>query len=282
MAPPNHKSGESSVADRLDTARGALREALSALRNLDRLLASPVVGSKSLLDVLPEIRAACTALPAKALTVVTAANARLPDPHAAVQLLDYFRLHADRLNKALNSVNTGQLKAKQRLELEEAVRTSLEELDPARALIELIDEAAWGESTLVELADVVRETFSQQDRGSHPPNMIPAILAPTHGPVELTVNPRLATRLLPIAVGALPRKGILPVRVSIGGTEEHACLQFVRELGPGSDLVLTSPRSIPPTAATARTAAEAVGASIIVDEGGDAVVLCFPRTAPKR
>ena len=231
-----------------------------------------------MLDVLPEIRLACTALPARALTLVTAANSKLPDPHAAIQLLDYFRLHADRLNKALDGVGPGQLKAKQRLELEEAVRTSLDELDPARALIELLDEAAWGESTLVELADVVRETFSQQDRGSHPPDMIPAILAPTHGPVELTVNPRLATRLLPIAVGALPPKRGLPVRVSIGGTDEHACLQLVRELAPGSDLILTAPRVIPPTTATARTAAEAVGASIIVDEGGGAVVLCFPRT----
>ncbi len=282
MTPPSHRSDESSAEDRLDTARGALREALSALRNLDRLLTSPVVGSKPLLEVIPEIRDACNALPDKAGLLVLSAHSRLPDRDAATQLLDYFSLHANRLNAALNQVGRGQLKAKQRLDLEEAVRVGLDELDPARSLIELIDEAAWGEPTQVELADVVRETFSQQDRGSHPPDMIPAILAPSHGPVELTVNPRLATRLLPIAVGALPPSKDLPVRVSIGGTEEHACLQLVREQGAGSDLILTAPRSIPPTAAASKTAAEAVGASIIVDEGGNAVVLCFPRTPPKR
>ena len=95
------------------------------------------------------------------------------------------------------------------------------------------------------------------------------------------MNPRLAARLLPIAVGALPAKDNLPVRVSVGGTEDHACLQLVRETGPGDELILTAPRAIPPTAAAARTAAEAVGASIVVDEGGNAVVLCFPRTPPK-
>lgn len=282
MAPRGHSSDGSSAEDRLDTARGALREALSALRNLDRLLTSPVVGSKPLLEVIPEIREACNVLPEKASMLVMAAHSRMPDQDAATQLLDYFRLHADRLNAALSQIGRGQIKAKQRLELEEAVRVGLDELDPARSLIELIDEAAWGECTQVELADVVRETFSQQDRGSHPPDMIPAILAPTHGAVELTVNPRLAARLLPIAVGALPPKGDLPVRVSIGGTEGHACLQLVREHGPGSDLILTAPRSIAPTAATSKTAAEAVGASIIIDEGGNAVVLCFPRTPPKR
>jgi hypothetical protein len=279
MAPPSRETDPSPAEDRLDTARGALRETFSSLRNLDRLLASPVVGSKSLLDVLPEIRAACTALPENALAVVSAAEGALADPQAASELLEYFRRHAANLNQALNSVG-GQIKAKQRLELEEAVRSGLDELDPARSLIELLDEAAWGESTLVELTDVVRETFSQQDRGSHPPDMIPAILAPTYGPVELTVNPRLATRLLPIAVGALPPKDGLPVRVSVGGTDGHACLQLVRELAPGSDLVLTAPRVIPPTTAAARTAADAVGATIIVDDGGNAVVLCFPRTPP--
>ncbi len=260
----------------LDTARGGLREGVSALRNLLRLLGSPVIGPRQLLELLPELEANCRAIASNSALLLAGTRERAPlTERTAAAVAELVEHQVERITAALREATPSRLKARERLTLEEVARGCLEKLDAARGLVELLDEAAWGLATPVELRDAVRGAFVLKDRGSRPPAVVPVVLTPTANRIELSLNPRLAARLVPLAVASL-EGGVTAPRITLSTLGERALLDVERSAIAGEELLLGAPTLIEPSLAAAMTAARLVGAELTLTPGRDRARLAFP------
>src|SRR6187402_254168 len=163
--PPSESRSDPLGGANVDAARGTLREALSGLRNFAELLHSVRVGSKALMTVLPDVASGCAPMRVTVDGLLEAVGARPPLAPASLALQAYFRPRFAELDRELAAAAERPLSAKSRLGLEQVITRLSLELDTARGLLDLLVEAVSGRSVLVDLAELVQQSFAGPPSG---------------------------------------------------------------------------------------------------------------------
>lgn len=264
---------------RLDAARGALRDALGGLRNLEQLLRSIRVGPKALTAVVPDVYASCDTMRSSADTLLKALQSALADDAAARALAQYVEPRVDELETALGAARRRRMNAKNRLVLEELVTRLSRELDTARELIDLLDASVSGALVRIDVAEVVRETLTSGEQvNQHAHKAFEVTAGPFAGGPELLLNPRVGMGLLAIGVVSVcTRHTHIVPHVAV---ERRPSGEIAVTVGPGdreaARHVLIARENIEPTHACAQAAARQSGARIEQAEDGSRFGVVWP------
>lgn len=259
-APP--ASGEDiRSSERLDAARGSVRDALGSLRNLEQLLRSIKVGPRALASVLPSVHASCAPLLVSCRELLDGIGS-LGDARGAIE--DFVTPRLGALEGALAAAMRSPLHARQRLALEAAVSRAASDLEAGWSLVDLLERARTAPATPVSLVEVTRST-SRLPTGPAPQGLerVSGTLTTT-ATADVLVNPRVATELVRIAarmvVAAHP--GVTPhVRVGPEGADRSGIRVSPRPT-PGESILLLAPPLIEPTVVSASAAALATGGAL--------------------
>ncbi len=266
----NHRLG---TFDTVEGARGAMRDILGSLRNAEQLLRSVRVGPKALSSVVPLLHASCGPLLeswrqlGQALGTAFAGCTRSLDAFVVPRI--------EELELALRDALTRPLNAKQRLGLEKVVVRAAADLDAARALMGLVEDAVGGAPAVVDLWELTRETFQVCDAQSDPAGEVLAATLERGESVELALNARVAMTL--IAIGVKMAAGDHPTtpHVAIRRIGRECAVVISRARGRGDALRLRAPRWIPPTLECACAAAGATRGRFEVDDDRSRVSLIW-------
>lgn len=272
---------------RLDAARGAVREALSAIRNLEQLLKSVRVGPKALMGVIPDVHQSSSTLIHRVEELLGAVEQRLDDPICARELKAFVQPRVDELTAALQKAKKRAITAKTRLALEALVERVAGELDAARSLLDMLDGAAWGRGVHVNLLEVVRESFKQSEALREGTQQLRVGLTSNAPDLELLINPRVAAMLFGLCAALVCRGTEQGASIRISRAEDQGCLVRVSAgIAEGAETVLlSSTPAIAPASSCAQAAAVLTGASVqswkLTPEGeaGSEVVLLWPASA---
>ena len=267
-------------------ARGSLRDALGAVRNLAQLLHSRRVAPKALAGILPDVLEACAPMRASMHALLTAMSDKsvvlLP---ARVALESFYEPRITKLEASLQSAMERPLNAKSRLALEEIVDASAFDLDATRALLQLLEDALGELRVWLEPRELVRQAFAAPEapRIDLLPS-IPAVLV-TRGAYELESNPRVA--MFSIAVGvelvaATAREATPTVLVSSDGPADCTIHVVPRDNPVGERLSLERRRFVEPTMPCLHAAATLSGAEMHWDSTSAVFSLRYPLAGAAR
>ncbi len=246
---------------RLEAARGLVRDSVGALKNLEQLLESIRVGPRALSSVIPDVHAACAPLRGALRELLQSLALRLPETGAVIALEAFVAPRIDDLEQALADAKGRALNARGRLVLEDVVTRSARDLDAARALIDVLDDAVSRPTISVDLSELVRQTFKGADAAAR---TVTATLRSTGSGCELTLNPRVATALVGIGVQLVAtHAATTPPCVAIERSADGTCGVSVTP-GPceGEPLVIPARTLVEPTAICVEAAARAIGARV--------------------
>jgi hypothetical protein len=228
-------------------ARGTLRDALGALRNLDQLLHSLRVGPKALSSVLPDVRDSCGPAQRAVDQLLAAAGLRLDNSQAVSELKLYFRPRLDELYRSISHAASTAMHARDRLELERVVTKVAPELEAAQALLDLLEEALAAPSIRLKLRELLDQVSLSEPTGQQ--NVIEARVEGELENVEILVQPQVAMSLLRLGVNLLrhetPNE---PAKLRLeGGPTNGLTIHF--ESGPcsGDKLLVRQQAIIAPT-----------------------------------
>ncbi len=267
-------------------ADGAVRDALTALYNLEILLRSPKVGTRLLSEVMPEVSEGLAAL-RRVMTVPLPEGTPPSFTAARTALAAFTESRLDELARANDQAFAGDFDPRNRLALEQVVARTKGDLEAAVELLDLSDRAARpvdAELSFDQLLDVATTdrarakgegvTVHVARRGEGPP---PA------GAV-FPVEPRVFRHLVAHAIARVHAEGV--VDVAVRGHAVAAGVVF--EVGPASDEERTATpyavrlvRRIAPTDAVVFASAERAKVTIAWDaaERRARVELATPRTS---
>jgi hypothetical protein len=184
------------------------------------------------------------------------------------------------LEHALTAAMTRPLNAKSRLGLEQVVTQSSRELDSARSLLQLMEDAICERSVTLDPRELVREAFSARDTplpADRPP--ISAVLTAERCGHEIELNPRVAMVLIAVGVELVashPGREIPQVSVSSDGLSTCTLRIRRRANATGEPLVLSSRGLVEPTLACLRAAATLTRAELAWDPGSAEFSLSYP------
>lgn len=241
------------------TARGTLREALGAVRNLAQLLHSLRVAPKSLSQVLPDVLEACEPM-RESMQILLAAIGEGPtlDP-ARAALEEFVNPRIGELEAALSVAMTRPLNARSRLALEEVVSNASFQLEGARALLQLLEDAICERNVRLDPRELVREAFTAPE--SSRPGGKPVITATLSDNVcgyEIALNPRVTMTLVSLGVELVAsRSGEEKPTIIVSSDGRATCtIRIVRQpQTTGESLVLTRLGIFEPTLPCLRAAA---------------------------
>ena len=257
----------------LEAARGSVRDSLGAIRNVEQLLKSIKVGPKALGAVIPDVHASCAPLLVSFRELL---NAVADLGEAPLALEAFIAPRIDQLERALRRSLSGPLNAKQRLSLESAVSRVAGDLDAARELVELLEGAMTQASVPVQLVEVVREAtkFPEGLERLAEASLMATLEAE---PVEVKVNPRVATGLTLIATAlVVERHPGRPPHIVVGrGSDGRREITVRQGSGQGETLNLLLPRIVAPTLICAQASARATGGTLELAPDGSQAVLSW-------
>ncbi len=242
---------------RLEAARGDLRDALGSVRNFAQLLHSMRVGPKAISAVLPAVQAPVEHIERSVRALLDVVAARLPDRKAADELLAYIAPRARELSHELTEAIDKPLNARRRLHLEEVVTRLSRELDAARALVDLFDDAVRGSSMRLDLAEIVREAARAREAAAV--GTVEVTVAPDIAG-EVLVNPRVAVVLLGMGARLVAQLGEGTPHVS--GRPGSTTLEISARPTTGDKIVLAAPPLVDPSLACAGAAANVAGTRV--------------------
>jgi len=277
--PPPESPSDPLAASEINAARGTLREALSALRNLAELLHSVRVGSKALVSVLPDVAAGCAPMRATIDGLLAAVATRAGAAEATAALSAYFWPRLTLLDAELGKAKDKPLSAKSRLALEQVITKLSLELDTARGLLDLLVDAVSNPPVRVDLAELVQQSFTgPPSGGSWNREQILATMSFVQAEIEVELNPRIATALFALGVELVARGGegtphVLVDQDAQGGFRMQIARSRRRE---GEDLILTARGVIDPTLTCLRAVAQISGVSLAWDESASSLCFGFP------
>ena len=278
--PPPESRSDPLGSAQIDAARGTLREALSALHNFAELLHSVRVGPKALSSVLPDVAAGCSPLRGTVDGLLTAVAAFSGLAPASVALQGYFGPRLTQLDEELARATQRPLSAKARLGLEQVITRLSLELDTARGLLDLLVEAVSDRSVPVDLAGLIKQSFSGPPSGGSSFNRdhIVATVSFVEADAEVDLNPRIATALVGLGVElvAQSQKDRPHVLVDRDAEGRHRVNIAHRLSPPGEDLVLVARGVIAPTLPCLRAVAELCGVCLNWDEHAPSLHFTFP------
>lgn len=277
--PPSSRPPPQQDSERLEAARGQLRDGLGALTNLAQLLRSIRTGPKALGAVLPDVHASCAALRESVDVLLDTLSVYVPLSDVAVpSLRTFISPRVQELEFQLGRALKRPVNARSRLTLEQVVTRQAVELDAARELIQLLESAVWEPRVRLDLLELARETSGGGGAGSDADNIAATLACPEPG-VEVFVNPRIAMTLLEIGVqlaaggsgsGATPH--VLIERQPSG----ECSITISRERGVGEPIVLQARHMLPPTVPCARTVARMIDARFEHDPDYTRIALVWP------
>jgi len=261
----------------LEDARGKLRDALAGLKNLDQLLPSLRVGPKALSSVIPDVHAACEHMRSAVLELLTAIGAKLePDLRATEAMRQFIEPRISELESALASTIGRPMTAKARLALERVVARLSRDLDLARGLLDLLDEAIASAGIRIDVSELLQQTFQAKDAASiDPTRPLPTLLVLPNDHVELFVNPRVAMAIFSIAANLAASDGS-SVRVTLRVRDDGECGVWITR-HPARALALASPQHTTElTVSCLEAAARFAGARLDRSSDGSELAFVWP------
>ncbi len=159
------------------------------------------------------------------------------------------------------------MNARTRLDLEHVVTRVSRELDAARALIDVLDDAVRGSAVRLETAELIREASRSRETISGPTTFIPVHVERGIGG-EVLANPRVAIALLGVGARLVAQTAAAtPFVASMAPGPHTRALVMTNATTAGEDIMLPAPPIFPPTLAVAQAAAEVSGARLVWDRG---------------
>jgi hypothetical protein len=259
----------------LEAARGSIRDALGAVRNVEQLLRSIKVGPKALASVIPDVHASCGPLLESFRLLL---NVIEPHEPAAVRALDAFVApRVGELEAALAPAAKGPISASTRLKLEHAVTRVVSDLEAARGLLELLEDAVSGGRARVDLLELVGQTLRATDNGSARSNDVIRATLSSSSSVEVSVSPRATMSLVTIGLKLVVGKdhSIVP-HVEVKRLDGMSGLFIQRATGQGEKLLVTAPRLVDPTLECVSGATHAMGGTLERSKDGTRVSFLWP------
>jgi hypothetical protein len=270
----------------VQNARGTLRETLGALRNFAQLLHSLRVAPKSLSSVLPDVLDALVPMRISASSWLEALDASGSVAEARLSLSAFLFPRIDEIEQALRDATAKQMNAKTRLTLEDVVSRCSFELDAARELLQLLEDAVFARRVRVDPRELVREAFtSPPSARAEGRTLVSATLSSHAAGHEIEISPRVTMVLVALGVELVgARPGRETPHVVVSGHGEEACIiRIVRRPFPtGEPLVLASRGIIEPTLPCLTAAARLTGGDVDWDVSGEAFTLRYPISQSQR
>lgn len=260
-------------------ARGTLRETLGALRNLSQLLHSLRVAPKSLSQVLPDLLDACTPLRTSVHTLLRSLETRRGVEPACRALEAFFLPRIAELEAGLREAMARPLNAKSRLALEDVVAKSSYELDAARELMQLLEDAVYERSMRLDPRELVRQAFSTPPSSrAEGRTLVSAMLGAHDAGQEIDINPRSAMVLIALGVELVAaRPGREAPHVVISSDDRTCRIRVTRKaFATGEPLVLVARGIIEPTLPCVRSAATLSSAELEWYPASEEFSLSYP------
>ncbi|MBX3183431.1 MAG: hypothetical protein KIT72_03305 [Polyangiaceae bacterium] len=233
-------------------ARGALRDTVGALHNLEQLLKSIRVGPRALSMVIPDVHASCQRLPQTLTQLLGLGPAEALDSFAALQAFAEPRVKE--LTEALARVRRRAMTARRRLDLELVVARKTAELDAVRALADCLDEALTQRELHLDLTQLAVQALTSGGEAAGP-RLHVALYTETANS-ELLVNPHLATRLVLLGLSWVTDSGTRPARVTVTQGERGATLEIeALDTAESDSLTVGVPSTIAPSLEVLKAAA---------------------------
>jgi hypothetical protein len=261
-------------------ARGTLREALGAVRNLAQLLHSLRVAPKSLAQVLPDVLEACTPMRASVQTLLAAVAEDAAVEPARGALESFFDPRIAELEAALRDAMSRSLNAKSRLALEDVVAKCSFELGAARELLQLLENALCERPVRLVPRELVRESFSSPPSArSEGRALVSAMLSSHDCGQDIEIKPRVAMFLIAVGVelvGSRPGRETPHIRITSDG--RGTCTISIHRLAnaTGEPLVLASRGILDPTLPCLQAAASVTGGRLDWSASAEEFSLSYP------
>lgn len=256
---PGPTSGTSTrLSARAPSAWGATRDALAAVHNLDALLRSLNVLYRTILDLLPELRAAAGVLRD---TFERARAAEAPSMH------DVGEHGAGRAAELARLLDATAVADEERDDLADRARTLADELEAAADLLALLERAADPMPTDVNVDLVVRETVRLSGTGRGRELVVRFDEASPD--CTLHADPHVVGPLLLLLIACVHAAGVTEVVVRARCTDAEATFTVeavAPDEAPHPTLVMRVLPAVPPTASAAHRVAEQIGAALELGE----------------
>jgi hypothetical protein len=186
---------------RVDAARGAVRDAVGGLRNLEQLSGSMRVGPRSLSSVLPDVRASCEPLQAALDELLTLIASQSSHTRATLQTLrEYYSPRILELSEFLTGAQGKPMQARNRLHLQQVITRLSREISLAAELVDFLGLSVWTQPMAITLQDVLFEAFRTTQPTGDAVYMRKVTLQPNFGDLELHTSPRAAVAVLVMLV----------------------------------------------------------------------------------
>jgi hypothetical protein len=246
------------LSARAPSAWGAARDALAAVHNLEALLRSSSVGYRTILDLLPELRASAAVLR-------EAFDAARSGEAATAAVGDYGSVRVDEFGRLLDATSTA---AEDRGALAYRAHLLANELESAADLLALLERASAPVPTEVSINLIVRETARMSGTGRGRELIVRFDEASPD--CVVTTDPYAVGPLLAIAVAGVQGEGAGEVAVRARCSPPNATLLVEAAGAADSALPMTAMRvlpAVPPTEGAARRVAEQIGALLLMEPG---------------
>ena len=246
----------------VDSARGALRDALGALGNLALLVGSAKVSSKAITGVLPDVLASCSPMREASAELFAALEGWPAVRLARGELRAFVTARIDDLERELQAFVAEPLRTPERLDLDRLLGRVSRELDAAYSLMDMLEVAAHEPKVVLNLPELLRRRLSDPPSGRRPQRLFTARIASRHEIGDGAIKPRALAAFVGAEAERLSEEGGEPsLIVSCLGNELG--LEITSEPVPdGKEISVWAYGSIEPTKACLDSAASLIGVKI--------------------
>lgn len=251
----------------LAEANGLVRDVLAAVRNLENLLRSPLVGPRALAPVIPGLHELCDPLQASVDEIhrYVEATTTTPTIEPVQALAAQIRATCDRLRLALEQASASAMDAKARLAFEAEIQEVGADLNSVRQLMTLLahaTDAPEGEVDL-DVREVVSEVFETASR-REPwlSKQVPVVISFSGESFGLRARAQVVVPLIGIGLALVHRAVLGPLSLDAISRPGHPPFIVIsgRPPGQGDGRVFEPPPLTAPSVVCAETAARLIGA----------------------
>jgi hypothetical protein len=258
-----------------------LRDALGGLHNLVQLLHSIRVGPKALTAVIPDVQASCAAMRRAVRELLDEIGSEFPSPAPTDELRAFFEPRINELERSLTLAMRTPINARARLDLENVLGRLSRELDTARELLDLLEDAVEGPTVRLSLLEIVRHGVVSPDRHLPQASALTATISSTPEGLELLVNSRVARALVTtganLVAGGDPHVQLTLLIGRLDGGESG--LRVQRGSAEGERIVIPVRPLIAPTLPCVEAAARLAGARVERSADDSRFSVLWPREA---
>lgn len=262
-----HETPSSPPPDEVLVSLGQLREALTALRNLEHLLGSLQVGPRVLDQVLPELEHSVPSWQRKTAELIQYGAQLLKSEQQLLSFERFFSGLWQTLEQALQRATPLIASAKVRLGLEREIQALLPSLFSALEHLELLLESTWAAGFPRSLHEVLRLPSSPGPERSQ--RVLPFVLPPKQVEIYLPVS------LLFRSLGFLLSQVSFPAGLLVQETNSHLALSLEPDLHSQENTQIPISSALPHTSLIVETALRRYGVSLKQNSHA----LLFPLTA---